>query len=186
MTLDAHSWGYRRNARASDYLPLSELLGELVSTIAFGGNLLVNVGPAADGSIPVIMEERLLGMGSWLSVNGEGVYSTIPWRVQNETAAHTYFTATKAPNTPVFAHFGKWPLANTLSLKTPVASGSMSAQLLVQGGYLPANVSGTPGQPGVTITLWVFYVEKHPNWSAFSQFLTTSPYLTRNQAYVLP
>jgi alpha-L-fucosidase len=74
MTLDYHSWGYRRNARAGDYMPLDQLLEQLVSTVAFGGNILINVGPAVDGSIPVIMEERLVSLGAWLSVNGEGVY----------------------------------------------------------------------------------------------------------------
>ena len=54
-------------------MPLSYLLYELVSTVAYGGNLLVNVGPAADGTISPIFEERLLQLGGWLKVNGAAI-----------------------------------------------------------------------------------------------------------------
>lgn len=152
MTLDAHSWGYRRNAPASEYLSLEALLQQLVTTIAYGGNLLVNVGPALDGTIPVVMEERLLSMGAWLSVNGEGVYSTSPWRVQNETAVHAYYTAAKAGGA-VYAHLLAWPSGGAFTLALPVAAAGMTAELLVKGGGLPVTVEGTPGKAGLTLQL---------------------------------
>ena len=63
MTLDYFSWGFRRNARITDYMPFSELLSELTSTVSCGGNLLINVGPALDGTFSPISEARASGGG---------------------------------------------------------------------------------------------------------------------------
>ena len=52
-----------------------------------GGNLLINVGPTHDGRIIPIFQERLLQLGSWMNVNGEGIYATKPWREFNDTDA---------------------------------------------------------------------------------------------------
>lgn len=86
MTLDRQSWGYRREARLADYLSIDELLATLVSTVACGGNLLVNLGPTKEGTIDPIFEERLLQLGDWLEVNGAAIYGTRPWQTcQNDT-----------------------------------------------------------------------------------------------------
>ena len=49
------------------------------------GNLLMNIGPTADGVIRPIFEERLRDVGSWLEVNGEAIFRTRPWTLQNDT-----------------------------------------------------------------------------------------------------
>ena len=71
-----HSFGLNRAENAEDYLTSFELLSLFVDLISAGGNLLLNVGPSADGKIPPIQQERLLQMGKWLSVNGEAVYGS--------------------------------------------------------------------------------------------------------------
>ncbi|CAF1547564.1 unnamed protein product, partial [Rotaria sordida] len=83
--IDKRSWAYRPTANIDDYMTTEELLKEVVTTISTGGNALVNVGPNLHGKIAPIFQERLRQMGSWLQVNGEGIYATIPWKYQNDT-----------------------------------------------------------------------------------------------------
>jgi len=60
----------------ADYRTDRELLMMLIDIVSRGGNLLLDIGPTADGRIPVIMEERLIRIGDWLRPNGEAIYST--------------------------------------------------------------------------------------------------------------
>ena len=70
------SFGLNRMEGIEDYLSTKALLVTLCDLVSKGGNFLLNIGPAADGTIPVIMEERLLQMGKWLEVNGDAIYGT--------------------------------------------------------------------------------------------------------------
>ena len=82
--LDPTSWGYSRLTPDEKYMTANELVDYLADIVSKGGNLLINIGPKADGTIPEVMQERLLGAGSWLSVNGEAIYGTEPWSVFGE------------------------------------------------------------------------------------------------------
>jgi alpha-L-fucosidase len=72
----AWSYGYSRSETAADHKSARELILLLVDMVSRGGNLLLDVGPTADGRIPALMQERLLEMGQWLSVNGEAIRGT--------------------------------------------------------------------------------------------------------------
>jgi alpha-L-fucosidase len=69
------SWGYM--PVAPDWRPVREVL-EMVRTAAAGqGNLLLNIGPMPDGSVPPEATERLTLVGDWIRRNGEAVYGQV-------------------------------------------------------------------------------------------------------------
>ncbi len=70
------SWGYMEH----DQLKTPEfLIHQLVDTVSKNGNLLLSIGPRADGTIPDDVRATLLDMGTWLDRNGEAIYGTEPW-----------------------------------------------------------------------------------------------------------
>ena len=70
------SFGYNRFETTAQYMSGEELVHLFVRIISGGGNLLLNIGPDAEGLIPPIMEDRLLQLGAWIAANAEAVYGS--------------------------------------------------------------------------------------------------------------
>ena len=73
------SFGYNRDEDLADYASGKQLILMLSDIVSMGGNLCLNVGPRADGKIPVIQQQRLMEIGNWLKINGEAIYGTKPY-----------------------------------------------------------------------------------------------------------
>ena len=119
------SFGYNRNETLHDYLSERELIYLLVDTVSRGGNLLLNVGPTADGRIPVIMEERLRQLGDWLRINGEAIYGTRSWHTHGEGEAVRYTVS----GDTLYVHCLRWP-GRELNLSAEGLPSAAEARLL--------------------------------------------------------
>ena len=84
------SFGYNRLETDEDLVSVPDLVHMLCDVVSKNGNLLIDVGPMADGTIPEIHAARLRGLGDWLRIYGDAIFGTRPWtRAEGETSDRT-------------------------------------------------------------------------------------------------
>ena len=112
----AHSWGY--NSRQDKWKSTSTILKSLIGNVSLNGNLMLNIGPRADGSLPYEALSRLNEMGDWLKKNGNSIYGSEAFDLR--TNLHDWGTLTyKEINDNkhyIFLHVFNWPLKRLLKL----------------------------------------------------------------------
>lgn len=80
-SITRNSWCYTTDL---DYKSSNEIISYLVDVVSKNGNLLLNIGPKADGTFTEETTAILTDVGSWLSINGEAIYDSKPWRYSAE------------------------------------------------------------------------------------------------------
>ena len=79
MTFNGISWGYVDSSQAIPYSYNAQRIIKMLNTVTSGGgNLLLNIGPMPDGSVPAEAVEPLTTVGKWLAENGKAVYGVKP------------------------------------------------------------------------------------------------------------
>jgi alpha-L-fucosidase len=75
------SWGYIEH---DTFKTPIFIIDQLVDVVSKNGNLLINIGPRSDGTIPDEVKQVLKAVGGWLRVNGDAIYGTRPWKSYGE------------------------------------------------------------------------------------------------------
>jgi alpha-L-fucosidase len=130
------SWGYIEN---DTFKSPEFIIHQLVDIVSKNGNLLLNIGPRSDGTIPDEVQRILLSVGRWLKVNGEAIYGTRPWQVfgegPTETAAGPFHdTETQAYTAEDFRFTEKNGLLYAIEMGLPT-SGTVTIHSLIPGAF---------------------------------------------------
>jgi alpha-L-fucosidase len=179
------SWGYVED---DQYRTAKSLIHQLVDTVSKNGNLLLNVGPEADGTIPEQARTVLLQMGEWLRINGDAIYNTRPFVVYGEgptkvagdstqmnhdiqvyTAQDIRYTTSKSGSILYATALG-WPRDATLTLHT----------VYTDNPYLPSPVCSVK----LMGTGQDILFRQQPNGLHLSLPITPPKSLPKNIAYV--
>ena len=94
LGMDPFSYGYNRATPASQYLNATGIVTSLIDIISKNGNLLLDVGPQANGTIVEIEQANLRAAGVWIKSHAEAIYNTTYWFITPEEGDNIRFTQT--------------------------------------------------------------------------------------------
>ncbi len=144
-----NSFGYNQFETEENYISVRDLIHFFVDVVSKNGNLLLNVGPEADGTIPEMQRKVLEGFGTWLGVNGEAIFSTRPWiRAEGTTVEGVRLRFTKK-GTNLFIIALDPPKSKSLTILDLNAPSNAQITLLGSQGPLKWEQKGK----NLTITL---------------------------------
>jgi len=158
------SFGYNHVEDLNNYMTPQDLIHLLINIVAHGGNLCLNVGPTADGRIPVIMQQRLHEMGQWLKVNGEAIYGTTVWqnRPESKDSATTFYTK---KGKDLYVICTKWDNKKLVvpgigkRSKVTLVGADITVKSTVSGGNLTINPPAITPANNPSSYAWVYKVE---------------------------
>jgi alpha-L-fucosidase len=130
------SFGYNRAEGEKDTIAKDALIYLLADIVSKNGNLLLDVGPEADGTIPAVQMDRLKALGAWLNVNGEAFFGTRPWvRAEGEAAEGLKVRFTKKGDAVYAVLLGE-PKGKSVIIKDLKLAPGTTATLMGSTGLL--------------------------------------------------
>jgi alpha-L-fucosidase len=101
------SWGYYRDE--TGWKSPAQLIELLIESVSKGGNLLMNVGPTARGTIDQRAQDRLAAFGRWMSVNSRSIYGATQAPATFKAPANTLLTYNPLTKR-LYVHLLVWPM----------------------------------------------------------------------------
>jgi alpha-L-fucosidase len=125
-----HSFGLKRNEPPEDILSTTELVRSFCDIVSKNGNLLLGIGPDANGVIPEAQQVPLRGLGAWLAINGEAIYGTRPWHVAGGMTSEGTQVRFTCAEDAVFAMLTEMPGTRQIHLRNIEATGVTRVRVL--------------------------------------------------------
>ncbi len=124
-----HSWGYNRDDQG--WRSTTYFIREIVKGIYKGGNIMLNIGPRADGSIPPEIRTRMEEIGKVIKKNKVGFHGTYPSPFTENSQDWGLITQRNEGNkTKLYLHVFEWPSDGVIrvnGLKNKVLSATIPA-----------------------------------------------------------
>ncbi len=124
------SFGFNQNEEDDQIISSSELIKLFVDIVSKNGNLLINIGPRAEGTIPEEQVGRLTELGRWLEINNAAIFGSRPWlRAEGSTASGMDLRFTQNKESLYITLLGE-PAGQELIVKSVIAENNSTIKML--------------------------------------------------------